>query len=120
MKKHPMMALHHLSLLLCASSSIASAFVGPSSINSARLTTSSSWKEHNNINKIGRPINCPQLHMVEDEDENNPLARGINSVGWLPSVFDASPSRSVFDSSMSSDDDDEETTETLPLFPLGG
>ncbi|KAK1735522.1 Lon-like domain-containing protein [Skeletonema marinoi] len=120
MNRHPMMALHHLSLLLCASSSIASAFVGPSSINSARLTTSSSWKEHNNINKIGRSINCPQLHMVEDEDENNPLARGINSVGWLPSVFDASPSRSVFDSSMSSDDDDEETTETLPLFPLGG
>lgn len=110
----------HLSLLLCASASIASAFVGPSGISSARLTTSStSWKETKR-NKLGRSINCPQLHMVEDDDENNPLSRGINSVGWLPSVYNPSPSRSVFDSSMSSDDDEEETAETLPLFPLGG
>ena len=106
-----MIALH-LSLLLCA----ASAFVGPSSTSSARLMNTS-WKEPN-IKQIGRS-NCPQLHMVEDDDENNPLSRGINSVGWLPSVFDANPSRSVFDSSMSSDDEDEET-ETLPLFPMGG
>ena len=121
MHGHPMTALH-LSLLLCASASIASAFVGPSSISSARLTTSSStssWKE-TKMNKIGRSINCPKLNMVEDDDENNPLSRGINSVGWLPSVYDPSPSRSVFDSSMSSDDDEEETAETLPLFPLGG
>ena len=58
--------------------------------------------------------------MVEDDDENNPLSRGINSVGWLPSVYNADPSRSVFDSSMSSDDDEDESAETLPLFPLGG
>ena len=63
------------------------------------------------------------LHMTEDDD-NNPLSRGIDSVSWLPSVSSSSPSRSVFDSAMntSADDDDEEgpLTETLPLFPLGG
>lgn len=56
--------------------------------------------------------------MTED-DENNPLARGINSVTWLPSVYDSSPSRSVFDSA-TADEEDGELTETLPLFPLGG
>ena len=86
-----MMALH-LSLLLCASSSIVSAFVGPSS-NSVLLTTTSSWKE-TKMNKMGHSMNCPPLNMVEDEDENNPLSRGINSVGWLPSVYNADPSRS--------------------------
>ena len=110
------MMARQLSLLLCASSSIASAFVGPSRVSSiARPTTS--WKEHNKY-QIGRS-NCPQLNMVEDDDENNPLARGINSVGWLPSVYDPSPSRSVFDSAMGGEDE-EENSETLPLFPLGG
>jgi Lon protease-like protein len=123
MNRHPMMALH-LSLLLCASSSIVSAFVGPSSTSSAVSARSApavtSWKKEPQINQrqVGRS-NCPKLHMIGDDDENNPLSRGINSVGWLPSVYDASPSRSVFDSSMSSDDD-EENAETLPLFPLGG
>lgn len=59
--------------------------------------------------------------MTEDIDDNNPLARGVNSVSWLPSVLGSDPSRSVFDAAAAStDDDDDETTETLPLFPLGG
>lgn len=131
-----MMAALHLSLLLCAaSSSIASAFVEPSSTlsvaasssarNSAHQFTASpsSWRvESQRRNQIVGRSNCPQLRMVDDDDdENNPLSRGINSVSWLPSVYDPSPSRSVFDSSMSGgEDDDEETSETLPLFPLGG
>lgn len=58
---------------------------------------------------------------MTDDDENNLLSRGINSVGWLPSLFDSSPSRSTFDSATSGDDsEDEGMTETLPLFPLGG
>lgn len=57
--------------------------------------------------------------MTEDIDDNNPLAQGINSVSWLPSVFDSDPSRSVFDSATSTNEE-EENTETLPLFPLGG
>jgi len=57
---------------------------------------------------------------MTDDDENNPLSRGIDSVNWLPSVSDSSPSRSVFDSATSGDNEEEENTETLPLFPLGG
>lgn len=60
--------------------------------------------------------------MTED-DENNPLARGIDSVSWLPSVYDPSPARSVFDAAAASsgaDEDEVGITETLPLFPLGG
>lgn len=110
------MELHLTLLLYYASSSIASAFVAPACNNA--LLTKASWGEPE-TNQIGRS-NCPQLHMVDDDDENNPLSRGINSVSWLPSVYDSSPSRSVFDSSMSSEDDDAESAETLPLFPLGG
>lgn len=58
--------------------------------------------------------------MTEDE-ENNPLSRGIDSVKWLPSVYNSDPSRSVFDASISDSSNEEEgMTETLPLFPLGG
>jgi len=59
---------------------------------------------------------------MTDDDESNPLARGIDSVTWLPSVYDSSPSRSVIDAATTSSSDEEEegTTETLPLFPLGG
>lgn len=58
--------------------------------------------------------------MTEDE-ENNPLSRGIDSVTWLPSVYDSDPSRSVSDASISDISNEEEgVTETLPLFPLGG
>lgn len=59
----------------------------------------------------------------EDVDDNNPLSRGIDSVNWLPSVYNNDPSRSVFDAATttSSDDtDDSKLTETLPLFPMGG
>jgi len=58
--------------------------------------------------------------MVEDDDDNNPLSRGIDSVSWLPSVYDADISRSVFDASANPDIEVNEDTETLPLFPLGG
>jgi Lon protease-like protein len=58
------------------------------------------------------------------EDDENPLSRGIDSVSWLPPVSGPRrppPSRSVFDPSDDDDDDDAEgSTETLPLFPLGG
>ncbi|KAL7538555.1 hypothetical protein ACHAXR_009543 [Thalassiosira sp. AJA248-18] len=120
-----------LSLLLCCSSSVASAFVDPSTsssvISSPRVAPStaafvaSTWQQRSIPPSLLRRNNLHALHMTEDDD-NNPLARGIDSVSWLPSVFDSSPSRSVFDSATSSDNEDEEqgVTETLPLFPLGG
>ena len=106
-----------ISFILClTSSAIVSAFVGhPSTSSTVTLSSSSSRKNTNNMQSFA-------LHMTEDDD-NNPLSRGIDSVSWLPSVSSSSPSRSVFDSAMNtSDDDDEEgpLTETLPLFPLGG
>lgn len=61
-----------------------------------------------------RPLR--RLAMSEDdedeEDVNEPLSKGIESVAWLPSVIENS---SVPSSSPNSDD-----TELLPLFPLGG
>ena len=62
------------------------------------------------------------LYMTEDDghDDNNPLARGIDSVNWLPSVYDSSPSRSVFDSATTGEEEEGALTENLPLFPLGG
>ena len=88
-----------ISIFLC--STIASAFVGQLII-----------KPKNNH---------AALHMTEDDghDDNNPLARGIDSVNWLPSVYDSSPSRSVFDSATTEEEEDA-LTENLPLFPLGG
>lgn len=63
-----------------------------------------------------------------DVDENNPLARGIDSVSWLPSVNTATtspppPRRSVIDPASATTTDNDNTssnTEILPLFPLGG
>mmetsp|Transcript_15133 Transcript_15133/g.32851 ORF Transcript_15133/g.32851 Transcript_15133/m.32851 type:complete len:483 (+) Transcript_15133:78-1526(+) len=112
-----------LSFLLC-SSSIASAFVDPLARSSVLSRVSSSaavasWQQPRSFSPR-RNNNLQSLHMTEDIDDNNPLSQGINSVSWLPSVFDSDPSRSVFDSATSSDDEDEENTETLPLFPLGG
>ena len=88
-----------ISILLC--STIASAFVGQSIIK----------PKNNHV----------ALHMTEDDghDDNNPLARGIDSVNWLPSVYDSSPSRSVFDSA-TSEEEEGALIENLPLFPLGG
>lgn len=64
------------------------------------------------------------LHLAAEyeDDENNPLARGIDSVSWLPSVVDAAPpARSVFDAAAAAEEAAVEgATETLPLFPLGG
>jgi len=56
--------------------------------------------------------------MVDEDDDGNPLARGVDSVSWLPSVYSADPSKSVFDAATS--EDEEDNSETLPLFPLGG
>mmetsp|Transcript_13007 Transcript_13007/g.27637 ORF Transcript_13007/g.27637 Transcript_13007/m.27637 type:complete len:483 (+) Transcript_13007:189-1637(+) len=110
-----------LSLFLC-SASIASAFVQPSRTSSAASSprvaspttaaVASSWRRQ-------QPKPLSRLQMTED-DENNPLARGVDSVNWLPSVYGSSPSRSVFDAATSGEEEGEGVTETLPLFPLGG
>lgn len=113
-------AILPLSVLLGSSASIVSAFVSPSTtssaVSSSRIaapTAVSPWRQQRN--------NLPSLHMTdEDDDENNPLSRGIDSVTWLPSVQDPDRSRSVFDSATASSDEEGEMTETLPLFPLGG
>ena len=94
-------------LLTTSVSSIASAFVNPPS------------------SPIISNRNSPRPLFMTEDDDNNPLSRGIDSVSWLPSVYDSSPSRSVFDSATASgskndDDEPEGVTETLPLFPLGG
>lgn len=61
------------------------------------------------------------LRMVDDEDEDDdfdleeergPLADGVDSVSWLPSVVDA---QDIDNPQISRDD-----SEFLPLFPLGG
>ena len=49
-----------------------------------------------------------------DADDSNPLARGIDSVSWLPSVNDAPAPANR------GEDDDTANAEILPLFPLGG
>eukprot|EP00580_Thalassiosira_gravida_P016108 CAMPEP_0201668092 /NCGR_PEP_ID=MMETSP0494-20130426/17904_1 /ASSEMBLY_ACC=CAM_ASM_000839 /TAXON_ID=420259 /ORGANISM="Thalassiosira gravida, Strain GMp14c1" /LENGTH=478 /DNA_ID=CAMNT_0048148313 /DNA_START=122 /DNA_END=1555 /DNA_ORIENTATION=+ len=115
-----------VSFLLC-SSSIASAFVDPlpTTFYSPRLAPSSaiaSWRQPSKSSpslSSRRRNNLHQLHMTDD-DENNPLSRGVDSVTWLPSVYDASPSRSVFDAATTASIEEEGVTETLPLFPLGG
>jgi Lon protease-like protein len=57
-----------------------------------------------------------------EDDELNPLSRGIDSVSWLPSVTGPRPppSRSAFDASVDKGEVGGGGTETLPLFPLGG
>jgi Lon protease-like protein len=64
----------------------------------------------------------------EDEedhhDDNNPLARGIDSVMWLPSVSGPpSSSRDPLDNNSNdnnnNEEEDENNTTILPLFPLG-
>ena len=57
----------------------------------------------------------------EDEDEDDidplePLANGIDSVSWLPSVKDTKTSTS----SSSSSSEEHPNAELIPLFPLGG
>jgi len=47
--------------------------------------------------------------MTENDDIDEPLAKGVDSVSWLPTVIGAQPS-----------DPDNEDTDILPLFPLGG
>lgn len=109
------------SFLLCSSSSIASAFVNPLARSSvlSRVPSSAAAASWQQPRSPSRNNNLQSLRMTEDIDDNNPLAQGINSVSWLPSVFDSDPSRSVFDSATSTNEE-EENTETLPLFPLGG
>lgn len=60
------------------------------------------------------------MAVEDDDDDNNPLSRGIDSVSWLPPVCGPGPSRSMFDADTASVGEDGGTTETLPLFPLGG
>ncbi|GAX24622.1 hypothetical protein FisN_21Lh277 [Fistulifera solaris] len=48
----------------------------------------------------------------DDEDGDEPLSKGIDSVSWLPSVMESS--------SVVSPAPNAEDTELLPLFPLGG
>lgn len=58
------------------------------------------------------------LRMTDDDDDDDydevegPLADGIDSVSWLPSVVD---SKDIDDPKITRDD-----SEILPLFPLGG
>lgn len=105
-------------LLFFLVSSIASAFVDPStssSISKSRIySLDGARKQVRSTTWRNRPHSS--LRMVEDDDEN-PLARGIDSVSWLPSVYDSDPSPSTFDTTSEGEN---ELTETLPLFPLGG
>ncbi|KAL9181173.1 hypothetical protein ACHAXT_009978 [Thalassiosira profunda] len=106
-------------LVASASLPLAAAFVDPSARSPARsLPRSGAPSAPLATCCCVRRTNLSSLRMTE-EDENNPLARGIDSVDWLPSVYDPSPSRSVFDAATAGDDEGE-LTETLPLFPLGG
>ena len=53
--------------------------------------------------------------MVDDEDDDesdDPLAKGIDSVGWMPTVVGA---RDVQTPKLT-----QKNSEFLPLFPLGG
>lgn len=55
-----------------------------------------------------------RLASKEDEDDEtgeDPLANGVESVSWLPSVLTSSPG---------SEDLTQDESEMLPLFPLGG
>ena len=45
----------------------------------------------------------------DDDDTSDPLADGVDSVSWLPSVKEAQPS-----------EENDDNAEVLPLFPLGG
>lgn len=115
-------------ILIClTASSAANAFVDPAR-SSHRITVPSSATSsvHPVVQTPSDKLNT-RLYISDgdddddlDHDESNPLARGIDSVSWLPSVSDPNPSRSAFDSAMSAEEEESELTETLPLFPLGG
>jgi len=47
--------------------------------------------------------------MTENEEMEEPLGKGVDSVSWLPTVIGAQPS-----------DPESEDADVLPLFPLGG
>jgi len=57
---------------------------------------------------------------AEDDEDNNPLSLGIDSVSWLPSVCGPGASRSAINVAEVEGGEVQGTTETLPLFPLGG
>lgn len=57
---------------------------------------------------------------AEDDEDNNPLSLGIDSVSWLPSVCVPGAARSAIDVAEVAGGEVQGTTETLPLFPLGG
>jgi len=95
-------------LLLLWWSSILSAFVHPSGTSSSSLRVAS-WSQSD------------QLRMAaEDDEDNNPLSLGIDSVSWLPSVCGPGASRSAINVAEVEGGEVQGTTETLPLFPLGG
>lgn len=67
---------------------------------------------------FARGISAPQtssnefcLNMVDNDEMEEPLAKGVDSVAWLPTVIGAKSSAA---------DTDNEVTNVLPLFPLGG
>ena len=101
-----------LAVAFC-SASAASAFVRPTSSQLTNAATHARGSARRGTNRRHR-----SLRMVDEDDEDNPLARGVDSVTWLPSVYSADPSRSVFDAATSEEEEDK--SETLPLFPLGG
>jgi hypothetical protein len=57
-------------------------------------------------------------------DASSPLAKGIDSVSWLPTVVGSSSSKKNYvdddDSTVLQTKTQEDNTEILPLFPLGG
>ncbi|KAL7534238.1 hypothetical protein ACHAWF_004765 [Thalassiosira exigua] len=119
-----------LLLALLGPAPIATAFVDPPprpASSSPRVILEGAvapWRRCGWLKSSTPPRDRSPLRMTDD-DENNPLSRGVDSVAWLPSVNDPSPTRSVFDAAMLSSggeegDDEEGSTETLPLFPLGG
>ncbi|KAL7470084.1 hypothetical protein ACHAXS_010325 [Conticribra weissflogii] len=123
-KKSPSIYLP-LSLIILHNAAAVVAFVdtiGPSftiSTPVSRSIVSSSWNKATPFAPI-HIQSTTKLQMVEDDDDNNPLSRGIDSVSWLPSVYEVDRSRSVFEASTNPDIEVAEDAETLPLFPLGG
>ncbi|EJK76736.1 hypothetical protein THAOC_01486 [Thalassiosira oceanica] len=104
-----------VAVAFCASASAASAFV-PTSSKLTNADTLSHGSTRRGTSRRHRSLRS--LRMVDEDDDGNPLARGVDSVSWLPSVYSADPSKSVFDAATS--EDEEDNSETLPLFPLGG
>jgi hypothetical protein len=128
-------------LFFSSTSSIASAFVDPSTSRRAPPRTrvdvgglpsaasyvvppwSSSSSSSSSMTSMSLLMTGEKGKDYYRDDDENPLSRGIDSVSWLPPLSGPRPppSRSVFDPSADDDDGMEGgVTETLPLFPLGG